>query len=60
MRNRSILKNLLKNKYKIIIMLNLTTPITDEELSKLKVAAKITISGIIYTGRDAALPQLVN
>ena len=59
MRNQSILKNLLKNKDKIIIMLNLTTPITDEDLSRLKVADKITISGTIYTGRDAALPQLV-
>ena len=60
MRNRSMLKNLLKNKDKIIIMLNLTTPITDDDLSMLKVADKITISGTIYTGRDAALPQLVD
>ena len=55
-----MLKNLLKNKDKIIIMLNLTTPITDDDLSMLKVADKITISGTIYTGRDAALPQLVD
>ena len=41
-------------------MLNLTTPITDEDLSRLNVADKITISGTIYTGRDAALPQLVD
>lgn len=40
-------------------MLNLTTPIGDDDLSTLKVGDKITISGIIYTGRDAALPQLV-
>ena len=40
-------------------MKNLTTPISDEEISKLKIGDKITISGTIYTGRDAALPQLV-
>ena len=40
-------------------MINLTTPITDEEISNLKVGDKISISGTIYTGRDAALPQLV-
>ena len=59
MRNREKIKNLLKIKNKIIIMLNLTTPIGDDALSTLKVGDKITISGIIYTGRDAALPQLV-
>ena len=41
-------------------MINLTTPISDGDLSKLKVGDKITISGTIYTGRDAALPKLVN
>lgn len=40
-------------------MIHLTTPITDEDLSRLNVGDKITISGTIYTGRDAALPQLV-
>lgn len=40
-------------------MLNLTTPISDDDLSMMKVGDKITISGTIYTGRDAALPQLV-
>ena len=40
-------------------MIHLTTPITDEDLSQLTVGDKITISGTIYTGRDAALPQLV-
>ncbi len=59
MRNREKIKNLLKIKNKIIIMLNLTTPISDEDISMLKVGDKITISGTIYTGRDAALPQLV-
>ena len=41
-------------------MKDLTTPISDEELNSLKIGDKITISGTIYTGRDAALPQLVD
>ena len=40
-------------------MNDLTTPISDDDLSGLNVGDKITISGTIYTGRDAALPQLV-
>lgn len=40
-------------------MKHLTTPITDDDLDNLDVGDKITISGTIYTGRDAALPQLV-
>ncbi len=40
-------------------MKNLTTPIIDEDLVDLKVGDEITVSGTIYTGRDAALPQLV-
>ena len=40
-------------------MMHLTTPITDEDISRLGVGDQITISGTIYTGRDAALPQLV-
>lgn len=40
-------------------MKQLQTPISDDDLSKLNVGDKITISGTIYTGRDAALPQLV-
>ncbi|MGN0176383.1 MAG: fumarate hydratase C-terminal domain-containing protein [Methanobrevibacter sp.] len=40
-------------------MKHLTTPITDEDLLNLNVGDQITISGTIYTGRDAALPQLV-
>ena len=41
-------------------MKSLTTPISDEDISNLKVGDQITISGTIYTGRDAALPQLVD
>ncbi len=40
-------------------MKHLTTPITDAALDNLDVGDKISISGTIYTGRDAALPQLV-
>ena len=39
-------------------MKHLTTPITSEDLDSLNVGDQITISGTIYTGRDAALPQL--
>ena len=59
MKNHDKLKNLLKIKNKIIIMKNLTTPISDDEIASLQVSEQITISGTIYTGRDAALPQLV-
>ena len=40
-------------------MKHLTTPVSNENLSNLNVGDKISISGTIYTGRDAALPQLV-
>jgi fumarate hydratase subunit beta len=43
----------------MIIMINLTTPISNDDLNELHVGDKIAISGTIYTGRDAALPQLV-
>lgn len=41
-------------------MINLKTPITDEMIQKLHVGDMITISGKIYTGRDAVLPKVVN
>lgn len=41
-------------------MRELTTPLSDEDISSLEVGDKIYISGTIYTGRDAALPQLVS
>ncbi len=40
-------------------MINLTTPIDNKDIVGLKVGDQISISGTIYTGRDAALPQLV-
>jgi len=41
-------------------MKKITTPINNNEISKLNVGDQIAISGEIYAGRDAALPQLVN
>lgn len=40
-------------------MKRITTPISDEEISSLKLGDQIFISGVMFTGRDAALPQLV-
>ena len=53
------MKTLIKNFKQNINMKHLTTPIKDEDLSQLKIGDQISISGTIYTGRDAALPQLV-
>ena len=39
-------------------MIKLTTPLTDETVSKLKIGDKISLSGIIYTARDAAHQRL--
>ena len=41
-------------------MKQITTPISDEEILSLNVGDQVSISGVIFTGRDAALPQLVN
>ena len=40
-------------------MKQITTPISDEEIQSLNVGDQVSISGTILTGRDAALPQLV-
>lgn len=40
-------------------MKHIQTPVTDNDIEKLNVGDQILISGTIYTGRDAALPQLV-
>ena len=34
-------------------MTNLTTPITEEQVRALKVGAPVSISGVVFTGRDA-------
>ncbi|SDY54392.1 fumarate hydratase subunit beta [Proteiniborus ethanoligenes] len=38
----------------------LTTPITNEAINELRVGDTIEISGTVYVGRDAVLPQIVN
>ena len=43
----------------MLIMNHLQTPVTDDDLAGLDVGDQISITGTIYTGRDAALPQLV-
>ena len=40
-------------------MIELCTPIREEEIAKLQAGDIITISGFIICGRDAALPKLV-
>lgn len=40
-------------------MIQLKTPLTEEVIQSLKVGDVVTISGYIYTGRDAVLPKIV-
>lgn len=40
-------------------MIEITTPITDEVITKLQVGDMVYISGCIFCGRDAVLPKLV-
>jgi len=40
-------------------IIDLTTPLTDESINQLKVGDVVTISGYIYTGRDAVLSKIV-
>lgn len=40
-------------------MIYLTTPIQEAEIDRLQVGDVISISGYIYTGRDAVLPKIV-
>lgn len=40
-------------------MIELTTPFSEEDISKLKVGDVVSISGSIYTGRDAVLPKII-
>lgn len=40
-------------------MIELTTPFSEEAVSRLKVGDVVSISGYIYTGRDAVLPKIV-
>lgn len=40
-------------------MKNLTTPLSEEAIAQLEVGDVVTITGYIYTGRDAVLPKIV-
>ncbi|MBR5653151.1 MAG: fumarate hydratase C-terminal domain-containing protein [Prevotella sp.] len=40
-------------------MKDLTTPLSEEAIAQLEVGDVITITGYIYTGRDAVLPKIV-
>lgn len=40
-------------------MIRLQTPFSEEEISELKVGDVVSISGYIYTGRDAVLSRIV-
>jgi len=39
--------------------MNISTPISDDVINSLKVGDMISISGYIYCGRDAVLPEIV-
>ena len=39
--------------------MKLTTPLTKEQLQDLKAGDRVTISGVIYTARDAAHKRIV-
>ena len=39
--------------------IRLTTPLSDEDVTKLKIGDKVLLNGAIYTGRDAAHKRLV-
>lgn len=40
-------------------MIHLTTPIQEADIERLQVGDVVSISGYIYTGRDAVLPKIV-
>lgn len=40
-------------------MIHLTTPLSEEAIAQLKVGDVVSITGTIYTGRDAVLPKIV-
>lgn len=39
--------------------MKIDTPISNETINQLKVGDKVSLSGYIYTGRDAVLPKIV-
>lgn len=40
-------------------MIELTTPLSEDAISRLDVGDVVSISGYIYTGRDAVLPKII-
>ena len=48
-----------KNHRNRMQVIELTTPISEEDIAKLKVGDVVSISGYIYCGRDAVLPKIV-
>ena len=40
-------------------MIELTTPLSEEAISQLAVGDVVTLTGYIYTGRDAVLPRVI-
>lgn len=40
-------------------MIELTTPLSEEAISQLSVGDVVTLTGYIYTGRDAVLPKVI-
>ena len=40
-------------------MIELNTPLTKEKIKQLKVGDQVLLSGVIYTGRDAAHKRLI-
>jgi len=48
-----------KTKGKGIGLINITSPIDAEVIEKLTVGTRVTISGVIYTARDAAHKRLI-
>jgi fumarate hydratase subunit beta len=41
-------------------MIELTTPLSEEAIAQLNVGDVVTLTGYIYTGRDAVLPKVIN
>ena len=41
-------------------IIKLTTPLKDEDVEKLKIGDKVLLTGVIYTGRDAAHKRLID
>ncbi len=39
--------------------IKLTTPLSDDDVERLKIGDKVSLNGIIYTGRDAAHKRLI-